>query len=523
MLELSSNTLQRVIRILLILCLSFVFSIFICKGWHEPAKADAAVTALDAWPATPQLSATTGNPTGTFTISAGSNRLLVVAVGVIDSANTAWAVTATYGGQALTQSAVPQAQRRTAWIGYLNEAGIAGRSGDTLTVTITGAHTDARVYIASYTGVDQTTPATGITSYVNNVATGALGSLTAGANDAGYRAYIWAGNTAVTRTSDTETFTEHSDLTNQGTILTLGMASKAIPASTASNPTVTWSGASRTATASIMLNAAVPGSPGTLQLSLSDYSVNEAAGTATITVTRAGGSSGAASVQYATSDGSANQPGDYTSASGTLNWADGDAADKTFTVTIIDDAAIESSETVNLTLSNATGASMGTPNTATITISDNDVAGPGSLQFNSSGYSVDETAGTVTITVTRTGGSSGAASVNYATSNDTALAGSDYTSTSGTLNWADGDSADKTFTVSITNDPDAESNEAFNLTLSGATGASMGTPSSSAVTIPFNDGFVPPPAVPAGNAMLFGILFIGIAVYGLMKGRKKEV
>ncbi|MBI5075297.1 MAG: hypothetical protein HZB62_09075 [Nitrospirae bacterium] len=128
--------------------------------------------------------------------------------------------------------------------------------------------------------------------------------------------------------------------------------------------------------ASLVLNVteAAGGTPGSLQLSASDYGVNENVGNVTITVTRTGGSSGAASVNYATSNGTAVQPGDYTSASGTLNWADGDAADKTFTVTIINDVTVESSETVNLTLSGATGASLGSPSTATITISDNDGA-----------------------------------------------------------------------------------------------------------------------------------------------------
>jgi len=405
MLELLSNTRGRVIRIGLIICLSLVFSIW--EGWSGPSEADAAVATLDAWPATPQLSATTGNPTGTFTISAGSNRLLVVAVGIVDSANTAWTVTGTYGGVALTEAVAPTAQRRTTWIGYLDETGVAGRSGDTLTVTISGTHTGAHVYIASYSGVDQTTPATGTSFYVNNTNNVAIGSLTAGTNDAGYRAYIWAGTTAVTWTSDTESFTANSNLTNQGTILTLGLASKAILSGATSNPTVTWSANGRTSTASIMINAA-------------------------------------------------------------------------------------------------------------------SAAGPGTLQFSSSAYSVNENGGTVTITVTRTGGSVGAASVNYATSNGTATAGSDYTSTSGTLNWADGDSADKTFNVSITNDAVVEGNEDFNVTLSGASGASLGTPSSATVTIVDDDGVPPPSQVPAGNFILFVAVFLGILIYGIRKNQERK-
>ena len=175
-----------------------------------------------------------------------------------------------------------------------------------------------------------------------------------------------------------------------------------------------------------------------------------------------------------------------------------------------------------MALSGASGASLGTPSSATVTIVDDDVASPGTLQFSSSTYSINENGASVTITITRTGGSSGAVGVSYSTSNGTATAGSDYTSTSGTLNWADGDTADKTFTVNIADDGAVEGNETFDTALSSPTGgASLGTPSTATATIVDNDGA--PPAVPAGNAMLFGILFIGISVYGLMKGRKKKV
>ena len=112
---------------------------------------------------------------------------------------------------------------------------------------------------------------------------------------------------------------------------------------------------------------------GSLQFSAATYSVNENGGTATITVTRTGGSNGAVGVTYATSNGTATAGSDYTATTNTLSWADGDTASKTFTVSIIDDTATEANETVNLTLSGPTGgASLGTPNTATLTINDND-------------------------------------------------------------------------------------------------------------------------------------------------------
>jgi probable HAF family extracellular repeat protein len=111
--------------------------------------------------------------------------------------------------------------------------------------------------------------------------------------------------------------------------------------------------------------------PGALQFSGASFSVSETSGAATITVTRAGGSSGAVSVDYATSDGTANAGGDYTATSGTLNFADGETS-KTFNVPLTDDAQRETNETVHLTLSNAGGAALGNPGAAVLTIVDDD-------------------------------------------------------------------------------------------------------------------------------------------------------
>ncbi|MCF6177701.1 MAG: hypothetical protein L3J71_18245, partial [Victivallaceae bacterium] len=70
---------------------------------------------------------------------------------------------------------------------------------------------------------------------------------------------------------------------------------------------------------------------------------------------------------------------------------------------------------------------------------------PGTLEFSAGTYAVAEDGTTVTITVNRAGGSYGAVSVDYATGSGTASSGSDYTVASGTLNWAGGDAAAKTF------------------------------------------------------------------------------
>ena len=115
--------------------------------------------------------------------------------------------------------------------------------------------------------------------------------------------------------------------------------------------------------------------------------------------------------------------------------------------------------------------------------------GTGVIEFASSSYGVSEDAGVSVITVSRTGGSSGAVNVRYATGSGTAEAGPDYTAVSGTLSWTDGDSADKTFEVFINDDTEEESDETVALELSDpSAGASLGLTSGAELTITDDDG-----------------------------------
>ena len=234
----------------------------------------------------------------------------------------------------------------------------------------------------------------------------------------------------------------------------------------------------------------MPPMNGSLQFEMAASSVGENAGMATINVARAGGSQGAVSVDFTTMDGTATSGSDYTATSGTLNWPDGDSNPQSFTVMILDDSTDEPDETVDLVLSNATGgASLGSPNPAVLTITDDD-APPmnGSLQFEMAASSVGENAGMATINVTRAGGSQGAVSVDFTTMDGTATSGSDYTATSGTLNWPDGDSNPQSFTVMITDDADLEGAESLDLALSNPSGgASLGNPASAVLTITDDD------------------------------------
>ena len=223
----------------------------------------------------------------------------------------------------------------------------------------------------------------------------------------------------------------------------------------------------------------------TVQFSAPTYSAGESAGTATITVKRSGPTTGSATVQYATSNGTAVAGSDFAGTSGTLSFGPG-MASRTFKVTIINDTAVEGDETLGLLLSNPTGgASLGQPSAATLTIVDNE--GPGTLQFSATSYTVKEVGPTATITVQRVGGAGGTVTVDYTTADGTALAGLDYTGRSGTLSFGPGVTS-QTFAVPITSDTEDEANETVLLNLSNpGGGAALAPPPRDAAVLTITD------------------------------------
>ena len=183
------------------------------------------------------------------------------------------------------------------------------------------------------------------------------------------------------------------------------------------------------------------------------------------TVTLAPGSGREVTVGYATSDGTAEAPGDYTAAvaDATLTFAPGETS-KTVTVPIVDDDLDEPEETFRLVLQQPQGATLSVAE-ATGTIADNDAEPALSVAEATAA----EDAGPVTFTVTLAPGSGHAVTVGYATSDGTAEAPGDYTAAAAgaTLTFAPGETT-KTIEVAVIDDDLDEADEAFTLTLSGA-------------------------------------------------------
>lgn len=115
----------------------------------------------------------------------------------------------------------------------------------------------------------------------------------------------------------------------------------------------------------------LPNLPGTISISTTGVNLDESSGNATVTVVRNNGRVGTVTVDYATASGTATTA-DYTPVSGTLTFIDGQA-EATINIPILEDSIEESLESFQLQLSNAGGgAILGTDDSATITIVDND-------------------------------------------------------------------------------------------------------------------------------------------------------
>jgi hypothetical protein len=237
----------------------------------------------------------------------------------------------------------------------------------------------------------------------------------------------------------------------------------------------------------------------TLQFSTPSFTAGEGDGQTTIMVTRSGDTSGTATVNYASTDGTAVHPGQYVATSGSLTFGPG-VTTRSFPLELVENALVTGDVTVNLNLSNASGAGLSSPGRTVLTIRENDssLAAP-TVQFSQANYNVGEANGNVTVTVTRSGDTSGTSTVSYTTSDtdnftipcfDTtgtsAFGRCDFATSLDTLTFAAGETS-KTFQVPIIDDALDENNETFTMTLSSASGATLGASSGATVTIVDND------------------------------------
>nr|WP_254813587.1 putative Ig domain-containing protein [Xanthomonas campestris] len=209
-------------------------------------------------------------------------------------------------------------------------------------------------------------------------------------------------------------------------------------------------------------------------LSINDVSVNEGnAGTSnatfTVSLSQPAGAGGA-SFDIATADGSATAGVDYVASSLTGQTIPAGSSSATFTVLVNGDTLSEPNETFFVNVSNVSGAGV------------SDAQGQGTIVNDDAlpSLSIDDVSvnegnsgtTTATFTVTLSAASGQTVSVNYASADGTATAGSDYVARSGTLTFAPGTTA-QGVAITVNGDTALEPNETFSVGLSGASNASI--------------------------------------------------
>jgi hypothetical protein len=226
----------------------------------------------------------------------------------------------------------------------------------------------------------------------------------------------------------------------------------------------------------------------TIEFSPASYTVAETAGTITLTIAanRKGDPGDKLTVGYRTVGGTATAGQDFASASGFVTFGPGETQ-KTIVIGIVNDNMIEGAETFSVALDNpASNVLVGSQDTATVTIADDD-SPTASIGFSSPSYDVDEGAGTANLLVTRSGGFGVSATVNYSTADGTAVAGVNYTASSGSITFAVGE-VSKVIRIPIIDDPNQDPTLSFTVSLTAANGGGfIGGQSTATVNIIDND------------------------------------
>ena len=229
--------------------------------------------------------------------------------------------------------------------------------------------------------------------------------------------------------------------------------------------------------------------PGHLEFSSPSYTALKGS-PATVTVNRLGGAKGQLDVYCAAANGTAINGVNYSGVTNLLAFADGSVTPQTMTFPTLQDHVVDGNTTFKVFLYGATNLGVTStvsnneilayPSNATVTIQE--INSFGTFNFSVSNFNVMQNASQALITVVRTSGTVGSASVNFATLNGTnaqppfaaALAGTNYGAASGVLTFAPGVSS-QSFVVPIYYTPNETvvTNRIVNLVLFGGSPAAI--------------------------------------------------
>ncbi|MBI4559762.1 MAG: hypothetical protein HY706_19400, partial [Candidatus Hydrogenedentes bacterium] len=223
--------------------------------------------------------------------------------------------------------------------------------------------------------------------------------------------------------------------------------------------------------------------PPTVQFQTSTSSYGETSGTINVPVTLSAASGKTATVNYTVSGTATGGGVDHSLANGQLTFTAGQTS-KNIAVTIINDALDEDNETVVITLSLPTNATLGATTVHTLTITDDDPLP--TVQFQSSTSSGTEAAGTVNVAVTLSAASGRTVAVNYTVSGTATSGGTDHSLTNGQTSFTAGQTS-RNIAVPIVNDALNEDNETVVITLSSPSNATLGATTVHTLTITDDD------------------------------------
>ena len=176
---------------------------------------------------------------------------------------------------------------------------------------------------------------------------------------------------------------------------------------------------------------------------------------------------------------------DYTLADGTLTISAGGTSGTITIAGIIDDSLDEPDETVIVTLSSPSNATLGSDSVHTYTINDNDSTPE--VDFNLTSSSGAESVSSAGLTVDLSAASGQNVTVNYAVSGTATGSGIDFTLASGSITINAGETSGTITISNIIDDSINEANETVIVTLSNPSNATLGSDDAHTYTITDND------------------------------------
>lgn len=286
-------------------------------------------------------------------------------------------------------------------------------------------------------------------------------------------------------TATASAVTTENDITISSTV---GLGAIALRQGTASNaPTLTIDGIIVGKTWASVTPYQIPAS---LKFNPTSVTVNESAGTATVTLNITNPNAAATSVDVLVKGGTATAGSDYTFTSQAVTFPANSSTAQTFTIPIIDDIIQEADETIILALRNTTNsATLEADSILTITVPSNDVPPP-AVKFSAPLSASVAEGGSHTFNVEIANANASATAVKVYVKSISTASGSDYSGfTSGTtLTFPANSTTSLSGTINIVDDIIAEQAESIVLVLRDATNsATIGADSIVSITIPIND------------------------------------